>query len=462
MALGLEDYEYTKKIAKRIALFSFLTKFPRFTWLLLKLISPFMHKARWYNAPIRFLWGAGGAGRKSVYYLKGLNWWVNAGKDYFNMHLSAAQNDTQTVWIMWDISPEPIWGLGLTPVTPEWPVAFLPVVGPEFSINLLQMAEADGMTEDICSATKAAEAAALTRQLPRPAAIITATQPCDSVQAAYQLLAQGEDVPIFCLDLPYRRSEADFQYFTDNVRNMISFLEKATDRKMDYERLRSVLEETNKTNQYLLEVCEMNRAIPCPSTLMELLAIWALNTVSMGHPMLTKFAGHIHKETKKRFKAGKPGGPNPEKIRIVWHDVPISFMPIIQWLEKKFGAYIVADMIGYKNMHQVDTTDKETMIRGIAELYLGIAMGRHFHGDLGLYLGEIDRFVAEYKPDCFIFALHRGCKQSWAIRRLLKNKANVHNLPVLVIEADIFDTRYKGEQQIKDQIEEFFISSGLA
>jgi benzoyl-CoA reductase/2-hydroxyglutaryl-CoA dehydratase subunit BcrC/BadD/HgdB len=231
---------------------------------------------------------------------------------------------------------------------------------------------------------------------------------------------------------------------------------------MDYGRLRDVLNETNKTNYYLSEISEMNKAIPCPSTLLELIFPWALNTATIGVPELTKFAQAIYEETRERFKAGKPGGPHPEKIRVVWHDVPIAFMLIIQWMEKRFGAYIVADMIGYKNVPQIDTSTKEGMIRGLAELYLNITMGRHFHGTMDLYLGELDRFVEEYKPDCLIFTCHRGCKQSWAIRNILKQKGAQYGLPMHIIEADIFDTRYKNEQQIKDQIEDFFISSGLA
>ena len=93
--------------------------------------------------------------------------------------------------------------------------------------------------------------------------------------------------------------------------------------------------------------------------------------------------------------------------------------------------------------------------------YMNLTMGRHFHGTIDLYLGEIDRFVAEYSPDCLIFTLHRGCKQSWAIRNVLKQEAQRHGLPSFIIEADVFDSRYKSEQQIKDQIEDFFVSTGL-
>ncbi len=205
----------------------------------------------------------------------------------------------------------------------------------------------------------------------------------------------------------------------------------------------------------------MNRGITCPYILLDLLIIWVFNVCYLGHPKLTKFAKYIYEDTQKRFKEGSPGGANPEKIRVVWHDVPIGFMPVIAWMERRFGAYVVADMVGYNTIPKIDTTNKETMTRGLATQYMNLTMGRHFHGTLDLYLGEIDRFVEEYKPDCLIFTLHRGCKQSWAIRNILKQKAKEHCLPVLVIEADIFDSRYKTEQQIKDQIEDFFISSGL-
>ncbi|MCD6571132.1 MAG: 2-hydroxyacyl-CoA dehydratase [Deltaproteobacteria bacterium] len=461
MAKGVEDYAYTKIVAKKFAQLAFITKFPRLVLLGQKIVTPLMRKQTWYNDPFRFAWVSAGSGRKSVTFLKGLSLGLEAIAEYMQSHLDATFNNEPTVWVEWDISPGVIMALGLAPVTPEWLVLFLNAHRSHHVPHVLQTIEAEGVTEDLCSASKAAIAAALMKQLPKPAAMITSTQPCDSVQSAYQVLAHEAGVPMFCLDLPYHREKQDFQYFTENVRHMILFLEEKTGKEMDYGRLRNVLEETNKTNYYLSEVCEMNRAIPCPSTLLELLVMWTFNVCYLGHPKLTEFAKYIYEDTKKRFKEGKPGGIKSEKIRVVWDDVPIGFMPVLLWMERKFGAYVVADMVGYNNMPQIDTTNEETMTRGLAEQYMNLTMGRHFHGTIDLYLREIDRFIEEYKPDCLIFTLHRGCKQSWAIKNIMKQQAKKHNLPVLIIEADVFDYRYKTEQQIKDQIEDFFISSGL-
>ncbi|MEA3222623.1 MAG: 2-hydroxyacyl-CoA dehydratase family protein [Thermodesulfobacteriota bacterium] len=462
MAEKVKDYEYTKMVAKKFAQLAFMARFPRLNLLALRIMSPLMRKQTWYNDPFRYVWVGSGEGRKSVTSLKGARWGIEAMAEYMQSHVDAVLNNEPTVWVEWDISPGVIMALDMTPVTPEWPVLFPNVKRSHYVPDILQAVEAEGVTEDLCSAARAAIAATLMEQLPRPVAIITSTQPCDSVQSAYQVLARETGVPMFCLGLPYHRQKEDFQYFTENIRHMISFLEEKTGKKMDYNRLRSVLEESNKTNHYLSEVCEMNRAIPCPSSLLDLIIIWPFNVCYLGNPKLTEFARYIYEDTKKRFKEGIPGGPNPEKIRVVWHDVPIAFMPVITWMEKMFGAYVVADMVGYNNMPPIDTTNEETMTRGIAEQYMNLTMGRHFHGTIDLYLGEIDRFVEEYSPDCLIFTLHRGCKQSWAIRNIMKQKAKEHGLPVLIIEADIFDYRYKTEQQVKDQIEDFLISSGLS
>ncbi len=462
MARDFNEYEITKAIARRARLVKFFTKYaPFIVFVFLKIISPFMRKARWYNSPVRYLWAAGGAGRRSYSSVKQFRWGMETLMEYLNRHLDAIKNNKPVVWIEWNITPEPIHAFGLPPVTPEWTVALAPLRRAWEAVRLIELAEKEGVAEDLCSASKCAEGSAIAKQFPKPVAIITSTQPCDSVQAIYQSLARREGIPHFCLDTPYSREEEDFQYMADNIKRMISYLEERIGMKMDYNKFRSVLEETNKTNYYLSEISEMNRAKPCPSTLMDSLLIWALNTVMMGDPKCTKLAKGLYEQTKKNYEAGKASGPNPERIRIVWHDVPIVFMFIMDWLEKKFGAYIVADMIGYKNMQQVDTTNEETMLRGLADIYMNVAMGRHFHSDMDLYLNELDTFVEIYEPHCLIFTLHRGCKQSWALKNVLKQKGLGYNLPTLIIDADIFDMRYKDEQTIKDQIEDFFINSGL-
>ena len=52
MAKGVEDYAYTKIVAKKFAQLAFITKFPRLVLLGQKIVTPLMRKQTWYNEGI--------------------------------------------------------------------------------------------------------------------------------------------------------------------------------------------------------------------------------------------------------------------------------------------------------------------------------------------------------------------------------------------------------------------------
>ncbi len=150
------------------------------------------------------------------------------------------------------------------------------------------------------------------------------------------------------------------------------------------------------------------------------------------------------------------------RIRVLWFDVPIAFYPLVTWMEKTFGAVVPIDLVGYVDTPPIDTSTPESMIRGLAVSYMNLAMARHFHGPLEYYDRDLHRVCEEYNGDCFIFAGHAGCKHGWASTRILKEYMKKIDMPLLILTSDIFDPRLTGLDQLKDQIEDFFVSNGLA
>ncbi len=364
------------------------------------------------------------------------------------------------VWLEWCISPDLLYAFDVQPFCTEVLVAILNLMGLEYNEMLIDVAEQAGVPVEYCSAARNAIGSYLAGQLPEPDCIVTVSHPCDSMLSSYQALEYLSNAPIFRLDTPYWEDDRGLDYYTEEIRSLIAFLEKHLDRKLDYDRLREVLTEVNKTNELLMEMNEMHRATPCPGTIMTHGMHWAFRLMGMGTPDITEVARNLHKLTRERLEAGQ-GTIKNEKIRVIWYDVPIAFSPMVIWMEETFGAVVTMDLVCYVNTPTIDTSTPESMIRGLSASYMNLAMARQFHGPLEFFHRDLYRVCEEYNGDCFIYAGHIGCKHGWASVRLLKEHMKKINMPLLVLTSDIFDQRVTNEGQIKAQIEEFFVTNGL-
>ena len=59
--------------------------------------------------------------------------------------------------------------------------------------------------DHICAFNKTGIGLAISRDIPKPDAVIYTSTPCDSARIAYPLIAEYLNVPHFCIDTPYRR-----------------------------------------------------------------------------------------------------------------------------------------------------------------------------------------------------------------------------------------------------------------
>ena len=84
--------------------------------------------------------------------------------------------------------------------------------------------------------------------LPKPTAILMASTSCDAQTAVNELMSNYRpwaDVPRISVDASFEKDEASMAYLGRQLMDCIPFIEKATRRKLDLDRLRDVCEESN-------------------------------------------------------------------------------------------------------------------------------------------------------------------------------------------------------------------------
>ena len=448
---------------RRLRVLVFLLRFPRLvhfiTRYIIRLVMP--KRETRSNSAWRHSFSMIGGGLVSPADLKAMRYVYLDYLEYMDDLLYAEKGTWPVVWSEFNLSNEILRVLDVVMYVPESMAIMGHNMGTHTTVEIIEAAEKEGLPTEFCSAGKAAIGAFLTHQAPKPDLLISSSHPCDSVVSSYQVLQYMTKVPLFTVDTPYWDDADSHDYYADNILELIDFLEEHTGQKLNWDALAQVCHIINQTNAFLQEYTEMARAVPSPCNLTCLLLGWQHSIAAHGTENGLWFARMICQNAKARLAKGK-GYLKTQKIRIIWWDIPIGFHFLEPWLNSRFGAVTVADFMGRVSTNPIDLSSRESMIRGLAQSHMNIAMARQLRGPAEFFTEELKRILEEYSGDCLIFTRHQGCKGGWAMGKLIRDACRKSGLPVLFLSTDSFDPRFASEEQIKREITEFFQNNGLA
>jgi len=304
---------------------------------------------------------------------------------------------------------------------------------------------------------------------PPPNAIIGMLYPCDGVTVLHDIVAHHKEwgkIPIFCPDPPYWEDERSIDYYAGELKRMVSFLEEHTGHHLDMDRLREVVEESNKQYELWAEYNELRRAVPCPHG-------WGLGGAQclgvsqmymVGDPRGTQWYRDLIAHAEQRVRQGKGGMSTEERIRLLWFDLrPMGWLfEFFPWLEEEWGANAIMDMFAYCPYTQIDTSTEDAMFKGIAKRsLLDSPMIRQARGVADNFLSDIVRLVKDYKIDAVIWPGHMGHKDGSASAGMMREVCRDLGVPFLHIGLDLFDRRYTSVDEVKDKVSQFFTAMGL-
>ena len=320
---------------------------------------------------------------------------------------------------------------------------------------------------DLCTIIRLAAYIVEEDLVPPPTAVVAMLHPCDGINVVHQTMAKNEKwskIPVFGADPPYWADERSYNYYADELKKMVAFLEKHTGVKLNTNRLREVIKESNKQIALWQEYNDLRRAVPCPhGGGMGLEVFGEAMTVHCGLPIGTQWLKDVIADAEALVKQKKGAVPK-ERIRLLWFDV-LSLgltLGLFPWLEQEWGAVVVMEMFGYSPYTQIDTSSEDSMFRGMAVRALHeVPMIRQARGVADLFLSDIERIVIDHKVDCVIYPGYMGHKDGSANVGLMREKCRELGVPFLYIGMDLFDDRYTTLDELKDKISKFFVAMGL-
>ncbi|MEA4895527.1 MAG: 2-hydroxyacyl-CoA dehydratase family protein [Oscillospiraceae bacterium] len=290
-----------------------------------------------------------------------------------------------------------------------------------------------------------------------PDAYLAVPIACDSARAACQEVERYIKVPSLQFDIPMRRDEGGARYIGMQFDMFLGFMEKISGKKLDWESVKYRMALYNRSAKLLKECSELRMNRPCP--LSSHTTVWneLMNAMGPTEEMAKLLEAEIDL-CKERADTGKGPCPDGEKHRVLLlHNLLWQTAGITSALEKDFGAVTVAD--GYCFGAREIFTDPDNKQACVDIMCRRIQSGSMAHGaevSSEKLLDSVGTLLRDYEPDVLILLGNRGCRHVWAGTKMLSDSVQArYSIPMLMLDVDNTDFRYKSEGEIKTAISEY-------
>jgi len=316
--------------------------------------------------------------------------------------------------------------------------------------DVFSAAKSAGFATEICSAHRLVDGTVLKGWMPRPDAFVWSNLVCDLTLKTGDYLVKQYDRPGFYLDRPYRYDEDAVQYYVKELEALVSFLEEFTGRRLDWDRLKEVMEYSRQATELFREICELRKAVPSPMRNQHMIEMCLAQLLISGAPELVEFYRGIRDEVKVAVEGGVGLVPEEKYRLLTFFFYPAHIWKLLDAMQNEYGAVIVTEP------HLTPWADGEIDPGRPLESLARKAFALVDTGPLQPFLDKVLREAEEYKAEGALYWAHIGCRQTCATTRIIKDALLERGIPTLVIDCDLADPTYVSGEQTKAKLEEFF------
>ncbi len=290
--------------------------------------------------------------------------------------------------------------------------------------------------------------------MPKPTLLLSSGFFCDTRYKWFQALGRYLDAPQWVLEMPHPGvkenqmegvREHNINFIVGELREFIRFLEKILGKKMDWDRLEEIIDDTIEMNRVWYEVNELRKVKPCPMHSRDFWSSMPAALYMAADPKITtKLYRDMYEEMKSRIENGS-GAIAEEKYRLAFAELP-------PWHSLKFfdqlaerGWNFAVESWAYHPPKPIDLSKVSDPLERIANLtyqYFSGYFDEAFEtGNCwGYFAQPYLEFVREYQCDGIMLHPLLTCRTAtnhlMVVQDLLMKQLKV---PSLVIEGDIVD-----------------------
>ena len=257
------------------------------------------------------------------------------------------------------------------------------------------------------------------------------------------------------MDNPFQCSPGELSYLVGELEDMVHFLEKQSGKKMNWNKLSEIVEHTNREIELYREISELRRAVPSPASIVSYLELLSADYMFPGQPQSLQYLTQFRDELKDMVQNGK-GAVKQERFRLMTLFIPPVFL--ISYLGSFFeemGAVSVTEPMFFR-WPEVKL-DPSKPLESVAKKSFLIPERRSMYGPLSQEsLQDITDCAEQYKIDGAVYWAFMGCRHTCATIKIVKEKLNEVDVPMLTIDCDIIDPTISSEEEVSGKLEQFF------
>jgi len=383
---------------------------------------------------------------------------------YYGMAKMSEGTNTKIAWITSGGPVEIVYAAGMIPIYPENHAAMCGAT--RMADALCASAEARGFSQDLCSYARTdlgaifSQTSPIPGGLPKPDVLVCCNNICGTVLKWYQELQRIFGVPLVFVDAPHQYDEdrpAAVDYVQAQLEEAIEAVGAIAGKPIDREKLCQVIELAERAMDRWRAIQGLLAHRPAPMNSFDTFIHLAPIVTLRGTDICIEYYDLLLAEVKERIEKGIASVPG-EKFRMGWDNLAIWHK--IKDLSAKFAEHRAALVVStypesfcYQSPHQ----NAEDPIRRMAGGYIG---GYINHG-LSFREKELARMVEQFHLDGFVMHSNRSCRAySFGQYELAKRLGEKHDVPVLMLEADMNDSRSWSDEQVNTRIEAFVETLG--
>lgn len=311
--------------------------------------------------------------------------------------------------------------------------------------------------------------------MPKPDMMLgSGTEFCDPRYKWFQAAQRYLDVPVYVIGLPWPAYDLDIdleaaltyyaRYIVEQLKGLVSFLEKQTDKKMDWDRLSVTIDLADRTYRMWWQAYELRKAIPTPMGTEDAMNTMVPGWFMMGTQEAFDFYRDLYEEVKYRVE-NKIGLVPEEKYRILWGGglPPWFALKDFDYFKSKGAVFPIEVMYRPFEPPEILGLDKNVRhpLERLAWRWLRYQTFRYkkaqrhpgSHPDVELLID----FIENFGIDGVMMHEAFSCR-SWHVGLLWQLnllKKLYRPLPSLILQSDIVDARSYSEVETKERIDAF-------
>jgi benzoyl-CoA reductase/2-hydroxyglutaryl-CoA dehydratase subunit BcrC/BadD/HgdB len=253
------------------------------------------------------------------------------------------------------------------------------------------------------------------------------------------------------------------KYASEELRELVRFCERHTGRKMDWDRLSSLVDLTERTWNIFIDAYELRKAIPTPMDTGDAMNTMVPLTFNLGTQEAFDYYKELYDELKEKI-ARRQGVAADEKYRIVWGAGLPSWFALgdFQYFNDKGAVFPVE--VTYRNAEAIDRLDLPATNDPLERIaWRWVRLWTYWYDKARKRRGSIPKveriieYLEDYKCDGVVFHSAFSCR-SWhagIVQQAEILKKVYGDVPVLIMEGDIVDISSYNEADTHNRIDAF-------